>query len=196
MFSSCSNDDKDNGSNNNGGTPSTGVYKVKTANITYDLVENGILTRTETVMWDDYGKLYRIGDAETASIVDEKAGKGWSLDHREKTYIEYSATFYEMALAGRNAFKYKDNPNMPGYQKLPNRTIAGKECTVYSTAVEGITKVHGSWNEIPFLKEETGVLVVGEHSITLNETYTATSYSETVPANSFKVPSDYTLRPQ
>jgi hypothetical protein len=142
-------------------------------------------------MWDDYGKLYRIGDTNDATILDEKAGKAWSLDHGDKTYIEFSASFYDGILAGRNAFKYKDNPNMPGYQKLPNRTILGKECTVFSTTAAGITTTFGGWNEIEFFRERSGTVA----GIEINEIRTATSYSETVPANSFKVPSDYTLRP-
>ena len=186
MFSGC----KDKNAGNDEGTPTNGAFKVKSAVMTFKKVDSGVET-TETVMWDDYGKLYRIGDDETATIIDEKAGKGYGLDHKNKTYIVLSEWLYSTVITGRNAWKFVDGTNMPAYQKLPNRTIADKDCSVYSTTSSGVTTIYGGWNEIQFLREESGVLE--GTGITVSESYTAISYSETVPAGSFTVPSDYTF---
>jgi len=94
------------------------------------------------IMWDDYGKYWRLEENDGATIVDEKAGKGYSLNLKKKTYIQLSEDIYSFAKMGRDLFKFSNSTGMPAYQKLPNRTIAGKDCTVYSTTSSGITTTY------------------------------------------------------
>ena len=142
-------------------------------------------------MWDDYGNYWRLEDNKGATHVDEKAGKGYSLNLQKKTYTKLDESIYSFAKMGRDLFKFSNSTDMPAYQKLANRTLAGKDCTVYSTTSSGITTTYGGWNGIMLLKEESGVLA--GTGIKVNTSLTATSYSETVPAGSFSVPSDYKL---
>ena len=191
MFSGCKN--KNAGGNtvvNVEETPVKGAFKVKTATIAFKKADKGEET-THTIMWDDYGNYWRLEDSDGATIVDEKSGKGYSLNLLKKTYTKLDESIYSFAKMGRDLFKFSTGTGMPAYQQLPNRTIAGKDCTVYSTTSSGITTIYGGWNGILFLKEESGVLE--GTGITENNSLTATSYSETVPAGSFAVPSDYKL---
>ena len=167
-----------------------GTFKVKTATIAFKKADKGVET-TNTIMWDDYGNYWRLEDNKGATHVDEKAGKGYSLNLQKKTYTKLDESIYSFAKMGRDLFKFSNSTGMPAYQKLANRTIAGKDCTVYSTTSSGITTVYGSWNGILLLKEESGVLA--GTGINVNTSLTATSYSETVPVGSFSVPSVYTL---
>ncbi len=180
------------GDKNNGGeeeVPTGGYFKMKSANITFKKIDNGDET-PYYVIWDNYGKLYRIGDDKHVSVIDETTGKGFSLSIANKRWSDVSASYVSSMLTGRMSMKFADSPTVPGYKKLPNRTVAGKDCVVYSTTYGGITTVLGGWNGIKLLEEQTGT--IDGTSIVVNESFTATSFSETVPANSFVVPSDYT----
>lgn len=181
-------EDKDNGDEID---DKNGYFNTKTANFTFKKVDKGVET-TEAAMWDDHGKLYRFDTESLSSIVDETTGKGYCLIHTNKTYFELSDDMISTLLESRAIHKFHDNPSASGYQKLPNRTIAGKECEVYSYAYGGLTYTIGGWNNLMFFMGIFGTME--ENNLTIDETNTATSYSEFVPTNSFMVPSDYTLR--
>jgi hypothetical protein len=62
----------------------------------------------------------------------------------------------------------------PGFTALPNETIAGKSCKVFSYTDDGCTNKIGTWNGLLMLVEDCeGVSMV------------ATNVSFSVPANAF-----------
>jgi len=83
--------------------------------------------------------------------------------------------------SGNMAFKNEIAKEYPGYKKLSNRTVAGKSCTAFSFTNDSKTTTLAGWKGLLFFKEEP------------ESSFLATSFSETVPANSFVIPSDYKL---
>jgi len=182
-FGSCSKDngdDDDEGGNGNGTEVSgTATFKIKQATIVYDKLSG--LTR-ETATFDDNGKRFRLEDDYHIYILDENAKKAYSLEKSTKKYGEETVAFGQ----GKRS-TYVMNVNdanfaAAGYTKS-TQTVAGKSCSVYSGTVGSTTASYGGWNDIVFL-------------VTLNggDVIRAVSFSETVAANSFTVPSDYTKK--
>ncbi len=167
---------------------SQNTFNVKSAKITYEKVFMGN-TEIKYDLWDNYGKLYRTGDDKGATIVIEENEKGWVLTHSDKTYTILEPSAVSLILSGRSGGVFIDKPSQPNYKKLPNRTIAGKNCDVYSFEIGGLTTTLAGWNGIVFSKEEKGIV----NGIHVDMSFTALDYSETIPDNSFKVPSDYAL---
>jgi hypothetical protein len=168
---------------------SNNAFKAKSASITYQKVDGGAAS-TEYVMWDDYGRLWRVGNDVTSSIMDEKNGKAYSLNHRNKTYVELDKAFVTSLRMGRDAFSFRDNSQSEGYTALPDRVIAGRTCTVYSTVSSGVTQITGGQPGFAILLKEESGLLEGT-SIKVDETFTAVSCSDSPPPGSFTVPADY-----
>ena len=97
--------------------PSEKRLSMKSAYIIYEKVENGILSETTHVMWENYGKFYRIGEDNNYTILDEKKGKMFLNDHGD--FVELSESFYSMGIMGRNGSGYYENKSAPEYTKLP-----------------------------------------------------------------------------
>ena len=168
-------DDDGNGTEVSG----TATFKIKQATIVYEMLSG--LTR-ETATFDDNGKRFRLEDDYHIYILDENAKKAYSLEKSTKKYGEETVAFGQ----GKRS-TYVMNVNdanfaAAGYTKS-TQTVAGKSCSVYSGTVGSTTAAYGGWNDIVFL-------------VTLNggDVIRAVSFSETVAANSFTVPSDYTKK--
>ncbi|MDR2496090.1 MAG: carboxypeptidase-like regulatory domain-containing protein [Tannerellaceae bacterium] len=107
------------------------------------------------IIFDEQAKLYTIG------------ASGFWMD------FPYEGNSAGVLFAG---FIYDDAvySQIPGYAALPNETIAGKSCKVFSYTEEGCTYKVGTWNGLLMLVEGCdGVTMV------------ATSVSLNVPANAF-----------
>ena len=183
---SCTSCKKDNGGGDDpGGDPggngvsTTASFKIKQATIVYDMLEG--LTQ-ETVTFDDNGKQFRLEDGYHIYLLDENAKKAYSLEKSTKTYKEETVAFgqgkrrtYVMSIT-------ETGYAAAGYKKT-TETVAGKSCTVYTGTSGSTTAAYGGWNEIVFL-------------VTLNggDVIRALSFSETVAAKSFDIPSDYTKK--
>jgi len=154
---------------------------VKSGNIAYKVTQDG-KDQVANFIFDDYGSYFRIEMGGECSIADATAHKAYRLYRGTKTYIEEdpSAVFRALSFflhTGDN----KLAKEYQGFKKLPNRTIADKDCSVYSFINDSKTITVAGWKGLLFSKE------------TPKESFTATSFSETIPENSFTVPSDYKL---
>jgi hypothetical protein len=156
-------------------------FKMKSGHVTYQVVEGekeGILN----FIFDDYGARIRFEAEEGCSIGDATNQKAYMLNHADKTYSEVDAfaAFFVLYM-----FIYPgDNPivkEYPSYQELPNRSIADRECTVFSYSQSKGTSTFGGWQGLILFSEDP------------KRKLTAISFSETVPENSFTVPENYKL---
>jgi len=146
-------------------------FTVKSAIIAYKGIESDEPYK-ETLIFDDYGALCRIElKSDKCLIGNMTAKKAYIVDHAKKTWCE-DKTF--------NAFSYlNDFVYANKGEKRPDRTVAGKTCTVRVIGSMDGPVTLGGWNGMLFLKEWN------------HDTFSATSYSETIPANSFDVPAGY-----
>jgi len=154
---------------------------VKSGNIAYKVTQDG-KDQVANFIFDDYGSYFRIEMGGECSIADATANKAYRLYSGTKTYIEEdpSAVFRALSFflhTGDN----KLAKDYQGFKKLPNQTIADKECSVFSFTNDSKTITVARWKGLLFSKE------------TPKESFVATSFSETVPENSFTVPADYKL---
>ena len=181
MFSGCK---KDNGGgdpddpNVPGGTSSQ-TFKIKQATIVYDVVSG---LSQETVTFDDNGKRFRLEEQFNIYLLDENAKKAYSLNKSTKKYED--VTVEHVQGKRRTYFMNITEANYAaaGYKKT-TETVAGKSCTVYSGTSGSTTVSVGGWNDILFLSTLNG-----------GDVMRVLSFSETVAAGSFDIPSDYTKK--
>ena len=181
MFSGCK---KDNGGGDDpddpnvpGGTSSQ-TFKIKQATIVYDVLGGEYQW---TVRFDDNGKKFRLDedyDFGNIYILDEDAKKAYKLDKSSKKYEEIALSAGQ---AKRKDFVMTDY-TAAGYTKT-TETVAGKSCTVYTGTSGSTTAAYGGWEGIQLLIKLNGA-----------DVRRAVSLSETVMANSFTIPSDYTKK--
>jgi len=170
------------------------MYGVKKGTIVYkisDWYDEEATIETHTVIFDDNGKRTRLetGD-DDIMIFDAIAGKMYILYPSDKEYLEMSYSGYGLL----GAYLYLGDDlnsawrHFPGFKKLSNKTIAGKNCTVYSWSADGVTVEWGGWNRITFWCQS----YEGAPGSSGSSRLEATSFKETIPDNSFTPPSDYT----
>ncbi len=190
-FAGCK---KDNSDNDNPGSDTELLYGVKTGKITYKYTTwdgSTPVAETQTVIFDDNGKRIRVevGD-DDAVIYDAIVGKMYVLFASEKKYTETPFSSYG---ALTMYLFYGDDVNSawkayPGFSQKSDKTVAGKKCSVYSwNGREGETAEWGGWNRITFWMQ----YYTGSPETDGSSRLEATAFTETIPANSFTVPSDY-----
>jgi len=156
-------------------------FKVKSGNMAFVITENG-KERNANFIFDENGKHFRIETGDECTIADGTTKKVYKLNLADKTYYEEDSfgvffTLYLFLYAGDSEI-VKD---YPGYAKLPDRTIAGKNCTAFSYTDKSNTATAAGWKGLVFYKQDA------------RSTFTATAFSETIPENSFVIPTDYQL---
>jgi len=165
------------------GDQSNGIrLKVKSGNIAYKVTTQGGKEQVANFIFDDFGNYFRIEMNGECSIADAVANKAYRLYSGTKTYVEEDPAAVFRALS---FFLHTGDNNIAkdyqGFKKLPNQTIADKDCVVFSFTNESRTITVARWKGLLFSKE------------TPKESFVATSFSETIPENSFTVPADYKL---
>jgi|GEM_PF-2934581 len=142
-----------------------------------------------TIIFDDKGQRSRleIEGSEEVLIFDAIAKKYYILMPYAKEYIEMPYSGY--GLLGAYLYLGDDLNSVwkhySGFKKLSNKTIAGKNCTVYSWSYGGESVECGGWKRITFWLQSSSA---SGYSSRLE----ATSFKETIPGNSFTPPADYT----
>jgi len=185
LMSSCKKDEPSNPNTGGGGTTTTDYFGIKLATVTYDYLG---ATGPVTIYFDDYGKKFKVFydyqneyfDNESW-IIDDAANKAYHLDDTEKTYQEVPIA---NAKSERNMFVWtltEAEITAAGYQ-ITHLTIAGKDCASYQVTSGGDVITTAFWNKIVFLSSTTS----------MGDLVRATSITESVPANIFNIPSDYT----
>jgi len=119
----------------NGNLPVGFHFGIKAATVVYstDNYASGDENNEMRIVFDDYGKKFRWEAGDAIYIVDETAQTAYVLMPEAKMYMDYPGvasvrfafTFYGDDVA--SPWKY-----YPGFTKQSNKTIAGKNCTVYS----------------------------------------------------------------
>jgi len=196
MFSGCKKDDGDKNQNQNQNPVIDYLYGVEKGTIVYkktswyDDDEPEVVT--QKVIFDKQGKQFRLEDGEGyVYIADDIAKKFWMISLSEEKYWEM-----DNASAGFNtAYLYwGDDLNsiwskQPGYKKESNKTIAGKNCTVYSWNSDGEKYEWGGWSRITFWMHSYEGSPGSDGATKLE----ATSFTESIPSgNNFLPPSDFT----
>jgi len=186
LLASCG-DNNDN-PNNPGTGEQTGLYfNIKSATVVYAATSYSDFTGDMKISFDNYGKKFRYETSESIFIFDEDAKTSYILMPDMKTYMESPTdissirhAFMYLGDATENVWQHYDN-----YKKETDRTIAGKNCSVFSWNDSGEDFMWGGWNTITFI-----------YSTTINgttEQFEAKSIAESANANDFIVPADYTL---
>ncbi len=183
----CSKDD-DNGE---GGDPIGGgeeyyLFQEKTGTIVYSSSYDNEPATTWKLIFDNYGKQMRIEMEGAVQIADDDAQKVYILYPEQQTYMEHP---YSSAASMRYAFIYLGDDAGAAWTHYPNfqkssKTIAGKSCTVCSWSDDGDTAEWGGWKRITFYTKTTA-------SDGLSSLLQATSFSGSIPANSFTPPAGY-----
>ena len=165
-----------------GSNPSSGIgLKVKSGTLVFNVTENG-KEQSATFTFDNYGADFRVESGDEVSIASGSTHKAYKLNHANKTYSEEN--YFSARLQLRLFFFTGDDAavkKFPEYKKLPNRTVAGKDCMVFSFTDKSQTITVGEWKGLLFLKESQG------------NDFMANSFSETVSESAFTVPSGYKL---
>ena len=166
-------------------------FGIKSATIVYT-TENLIIVGDNpnsyvTLIFDDYGKKLRLEAKDEVYIADESSGFCYALNTTEKTYTTdisnsmVSMRYWFLYYGDDKGFKWQTKP---GYKKEKNVSIAGKNCSVCKYD-DGDLYEWGGWKRITFVWSI-------DDGTSNPAKFTAQSITESVPANSFVVPSDYT----
>jgi len=149
---------------------------------------------THKITFDNSGKRMRLerlfSDAYDIVIYDLIAEKKYILYPEAKVYYEipypdYGELYIYLFLGDDYNSEWR---NLPGFSKQANKTIAGKNCTVYSWTDDGQTFEWGGWNRISFWMH----VYTGAPETNYSYRMEATSFNEnTPPASSFEPPVDY-----
>ena len=133
-----------------------------------------------TMTFDKKGKLFRLSFGSIVYIDDAIANKFYQINTFTETYTEsdYSGI---MALYLYHGDHEWQSPAYAHFTKEDNKTVAGKNCTVYSWSSSGLRVEWGGWNRILFWNQPR----------TDNDRLEATSFSEEIDADSFTVPPGY-----
>ena len=142
------------------------VFTIPTATITY--------SDSTTLSFAEYGKKQRIEKGTEVLIYIDSTY--YSLNTQEKTGYKYH---YSGEYLFNTAYCFLEETwklaNYSESVKKSSETIAGKKCTVYTDSEDG--SKNGGWERISFIRNEVR----------------ATSFTTSVPANAFTIPTDYKI---
>jgi hypothetical protein len=172
--------------------PSAKKYDIKSGIITFENIQQvsgvNIFRGKDIIYFDDYGmkeckETYNNGELTESFLSDGK--KLVRLIHENET--AFNAGLSNHGTENRFDWNEVEQNNMDTIKlkKLPNETIAGKDCEVFSQIVNGLTMKYGGWNHIYLLNESdfkdrsriTRAVKIEENV--------------TVPADKFIVPNGY-----
>jgi hypothetical protein len=172
------------------GQNSTGKkYAIKSGIVTFEVVMVGMKSK-EILYFDDYGmkelqEKYEEGKLVEASLADGKTMYKIKYDKK----IAYKTGDAVRGLAYKfdwNEIPAKDQGTKA--KKLPNMTVAGKNCESYSYDSGSAKTTYAGWNNICLFFEQK--MSFG------NSTTKAVKVEENVaiPADKFKVPAGFTVQ--
>jgi len=183
LLGSCSKDDPVNNPNDPGnpGTTVNQTFGVKKATVVYDFLG------TTTLYFDNNGAqvcveyIYGMSDIvpDERYIWDSSTKKAYYLDTTNKTYQEVTQAEVNDKLAMFFFTEKIYSAAGSGFTKT-TETIAGKSCSIYTGSVLGSETSIGGWSGILFVMTMEG-----------SDWIRAKSFSETVPADIFKIPSGF-----
>jgi len=194
MFSGCKDPNDDPNNPDNPDKPNVGekYFTVKAGTVVYrNYNEISQEWYSCTIMFDDYGKKIRLeGEPDENGVIgvfinNETTGKGYVFTIGGESLPIYSEVNQDALLP---TYKWKgfNEHLLPGYKKEPDRTIAGKVCSVYSIGDGTVKNYDAGWNEIRFYWG-------GELSDPAQGKMEAVSFSDAVPsADKFLPPPGYT----
>lgn len=142
------------------------VFTIPTATITY--------SDSTTLSFAEYGKKQRVENGNDVTLYLDKTY--YSFNTQDKTGTKYTFTG-EYSYNTAYCF-LEETWKLANYSesvKKSSETIAGKKCTVYTDSEDG--SKNGGWERISFIRNEVR----------------ATSFTTSVPANAFTIPTDYKI---
>jgi hypothetical protein len=174
VLTGCSKDDDDN--NGGSGGNETGLFQEKSGKVVYS--DGSIF------IFDEYGKKARYeSESGYVQIIDDIAHKAYTIYVSQQIYEEETYTSPGEELL--NSISMSHYFSTLGYDNTGTKTIAGKSCTTYSYSYAGYTYEIGGWHNILFYEKAS----MSGYDLYENS---ATSFSSTIPGDSFSVPANYT----
>lgn len=165
-------------------------YPIKSAIVTFETEIAGM--KGKTILYiDNYGSLEMeekySDDVLTEADLCDGANR-YTINYKKKTA-------YTMSSCTRGiAYKFdwneiSDADKKEKAKKLPNITIAGKDCESYSYTTAGVTSVFAGWNNILLMQDQKN-----QYGGTLSR---AISIEENavIPAEKFAIPADIEIKP-
>ena len=175
-------------------------YGVKSGIITFSVEIMGE-KQIKKVYFDDYGaketsEVY-INDKLTQKLINKIDGFVYLLDVEKGTGI---ISKHAMATGTEMKFDISEG-SIPdsikkeyNFVKLPNETICGKDCEVFSTEFQKMKTKYAGWNGIILLTENT--MVMESKSITTKTTATKIDENVAIPESVWDVPAGIKLTEQ
>ena len=163
------------------GKQANSKIKVKSGNLVLKTSIGG-KEENDIFIFDNYGERFYFETGNECYIADLSKTNAYMLDHNKKIYTENTMNKIYASSLCANLLEWGTITNSPLREKLPDRIIAGKNCTTYSCKVSPTeTLTIAVWEGLPFLVEGSRSKII------------ATSFSETIPEGIFNVPADYKL---
>jgi hypothetical protein len=168
-------------------------YPVKSGTVTFEtLIEVGDTKINEKKMlyFDEYGMIEAEETYEGGSLTSTMLSDGkdiYNLVHADKSaYRSAQASAGVAYKFDWNALSQSDKDSGK-FKKLPNETVAGKDCEAYVMEDNGTKTKFAGWNNI--------TLLIEQESAGMKSTTKAIKVEEgTVPAGKLSLPADYTVK--
>ncbi len=166
-------------------------YQIKSAKVTFKTEITGIFGES-ILYFDDYGakellEKYKKGILTEATLADGK--ELYAIKYDQKA--AYKMTGAERGVAYRfdwNEISTSDRG--ANAKKLPNVTIAGKNCESYSFETPSIQTIYAGWKNICLLTELKMKMKIGK-SITKADRI---EENVIIPAEKFKIPAGFQIK--
>jgi len=165
-------------------------YGIKSGIVTFEIDMMGMIKQKQVLYFDDYGlkeaeESYEGDEVKLINLCDGK--EMYSLHLDQKT--AYSNGSCARGVAYRFAWDEiaKEDQNTKA-KRLPNMTVAGKDCESYSYDLGSSVAIYAGWQNINlYLKTTTQAGDVVQKAIKIEE-------NVDIPASKFQVPSDYQIK--
>jgi hypothetical protein len=200
LFTSCGSSGSGNGSeaqvteekaaNSIAAVPSIKKYGIKSGIVTFESTGFGIKTRT-VLYFDDFGSI----EAEEKYDLDNEVRESSFCDGTNRYTIIYEdKTAYNKGTCFRGiAYRFDWNEvskadSKYNAKKLPNISVAGKDCESFTLESSGNTMTYAGWNNICLLLDQTSQYG--------DITHRAVSFEEnpTIPAGKLSIPADFQIK--
>jgi hypothetical protein len=169
--------------------PATKKYGIKSGIVTFETDMMGMKQKS-VLYFDDFGMKEAEEEYEGDNVkkIDLCDGKNrYTVIPKDKAAYEsgtcYRGTAYRFAWD-----EIAEEDQNTKAKKLPNMTVAGKDCESYSYDMDGTSAVYAGWNNIClYLKTTSQSAVIVKKAVSIEE-------GTSVPADKFRVPSDFEIK--
>lgn len=166
-------------------------YQTQSGIVTFEstLTMGKMVMKTKSVVYfDDYG----IKECKDTYDLDGSVKETYFSDGKDLYLVIYAEkTVYKRGPAYRGTeyrFDWNEIARSGKAKKLPNMTVAGKNCEAFELTARGGINTYAGWNNI--------CLYIGTSQKNMNVVNQAVKFEENakVPAEKFKIPAGFALK--